>query len=1211
MKKLSGILAIIILATRLLAQAGFVSQAPVLRVALMDFVSEDNSYRSTVALGNLVSALQAEVSQDTNYDWVERAELEKAANELKLAGLGLIDRSEAIRGGCWVKADWGIFGDISTNSNGHRMLSLEIVNLQRADVLAETNLSLPMADSGQFQIKSEYVSNIASTLRTLLNHARKVYSGSEKQDAVAFLFLSLAQGGLSDALGDLDADFRHSLFIASTNSQRFHLVQFQRAGAAMDEANLVLSGLAEDDSNAWEKVADRYVWGDARVDDRKTFDWETKNWRDERKLEVKLNVWDGRGEPQVIALTVTNETSEALARELTQAIEPLLRRDGAKPIVDNMRSRISDSLFARYSGLPINFWFDSPEGRRQWLDAVQLLETACFFNPGNAAAREQLLRLRWGTALLDYNAGSPAAREELERLSLTQGLKSASRNEFFFVRRRSEAWGKYVEQFGFKTALAKSNSPSITAEYVLSAWRPFEMFVSGQYNQAQGGVPRDAGLREVTEWQNQFGSEFISRLLKAPDQFSGMYRDALHEYFQENGQPGSEQKLLAQLKEANRGEKSAPANGPPPTGQVRLPRIAELESELAQTGDIFSVRPMMFSPPLVEPNIKTIPFPSDARVKGVKSMIFHGDTLWLAVEVAEPLEIKTLNGQIEKEFQPVLADHIRLWKLGANAQKLEPVTGSLATNDVNSMMFRNNTLWLALNDEGIAALDVKTGELQRYGSSAGIVSTNQFALADISRGIVAIGGMNDLLFLENEMKTWKHFDPGLPHQDFLFGAELRQIAGLKDKLLLYNSQLLCCDLKLNTWTQIADPPSLDRMGRIHSMTGDGRDNFWIASDSGLHGVDPYIGRIRSQWIPVSPAVQAAESPTYPGQVQPRKNDAQLVREIRQKLELRRRLLAARKMDPNQPNLFVPGSRLPAGILSVTADDDFLWVFTVDTMRPLLYHPASHDWVGGFYIRRMGTPSTLACGGGKLWLATRPGENFAILEMDTSTLKSTPREHWLPEAVSSEELAARVSDLSEHERAVFLFFSGNDEAVIKLLQARPEDELDPESLFLLSSAFSEIGQPDRAGYFEKKLVGNFPGNIFATFISSGQRLQETRTKIEGRLKESPQPESPGAKAVSAWMAHTFDADGDGALTEDELTVFFELGPEQIQRLLFNPSLKPADAAAELLQRFDGNRDGRLQESELTDVAIRSPFFIARPGLSRTNRSVHNPIQTTKP
>lgn len=96
-----------------------------------------------------------------------------------------------------------------------------------------------------------------------------------------------------------------------------------------------------------------------------------------------------------------------------------------------------------------------------------------------------------------------------------------------------------------------------------------------------------------------------------------------------------------------------------------------------------------------------------------------------------------------------------------------------------------------------------------------------------------------------------------------------------------------------------------------------------------------------------------------------------------------------------------------------------------------------------------------------------------------------------------------------------------------------------------------------------------------------------------------------------MAHTFDADGDGALTEDELTVFFELGPEQIQRLLFNPSLKPADAAAELLQRFDGNRDGRLQESELTDVAIRSPFFIARPGLSRTNRSVHNPIQTTKP
>jgi hypothetical protein len=293
MKLTLSILGILIIALRLTAQ----TNTPPLRVALMDFVSDDNSYRSTVAIGNLASVLQAEVSEDTNYDWVERAELEKSVDEFKLAGFGLIDRSEAIRSGRWVKATWGIFGDVSTNFNGNRILTLEIVNLQRADVLVKTNLLLPSSDSGPFQMKSEYVPQIASTLRTLLDQARGVYLVSEKQDAVAFLFLSLTQSGSVDPWGDMDADFRHSLLTESAKNQRFHLVQFQRAGAAMDEASLVLSGLAETDSNAWEKVADHYVWGDAHLDDQKIFDWKTNGWRDERILDVKLNVWDGRGEP--------------------------------------------------------------------------------------------------------------------------------------------------------------------------------------------------------------------------------------------------------------------------------------------------------------------------------------------------------------------------------------------------------------------------------------------------------------------------------------------------------------------------------------------------------------------------------------------------------------------------------------------------------------------------------------------------------------------------------------------------------------------------------------------------------------------------------------------------------------------------------------------------------------------------------------------------
>jgi hypothetical protein len=342
--------------------------------------------------------------------------------------------------------------------------------------------------------------------------------------------LSLSQSGSDDAYGDLADNFRSLLYTESTNGQRFHLVQFQRADAALDEANLVLSGLAESDSNSWEKVADHYVWGDARVNDQKMFDEQTMGWRDERIMTVKLNVWDGRGEPRIIDLVATNLTSVAVARKLTQAIEPLLRQDKLKPIVENVRGRISDSIFALYAGLPFNFSFNSPAGRRQWFAAVQLLETVCFFNPGNAAAREQLLRIRWGTALAGSDAGKIAAHTahvKLDRLILAGELESSSRNKFFFVRRRSEAWEKYVEQFDFKSALANPDPPGIAAEYVLSAWLPFEMFSYAQESQAQWGVPRDAGLHELTEWQNQFGSEFVSRLLKVPDQYNEAFHYAL------------------------------------------------------------------------------------------------------------------------------------------------------------------------------------------------------------------------------------------------------------------------------------------------------------------------------------------------------------------------------------------------------------------------------------------------------------------------------------------------------------------------------------------------------------------------------------------------------------------------------------------------------------------------------------------------------------
>jgi hypothetical protein len=1018
-----------------------------------------------------------------------------------------------------------------------------------------------------------------------------------------------------------------------------------------------LSGLSESDSNSWEKVADQYVWGDARADDQKIFDWKTREWQDERKLSVKLKVWDGRGEPQAIVLTITNNTAEAAARELVRAIETLFRRNQTKSVVEEVRNRISASIYAGYSGLPMNFWFDSPEGRRQWFDAVQLLETACFFNPGNIAAREQLLRLRWGTALAGSDAGKRASRIEqvtLDRLMLSGELESASRNKFFFARRRSEAWGKYVEQFGFKSALTKPGLPGIASEYVLSAWQPFELFGYAQENQAQWGMPRDAGLREIAQWENQFGSEFVSRLLEAPDDpalkpssmeffchalsipnldtrarmidkfwprvleeagtspigLDGSYLSPLKKYFEEIGQPGGEKKLLAQLDAANQKAEAQRKASSPPSPSIKLPRIAELASESAQVTDIFSMPPMLFLPPLVEPDVQTVSFPSGIQVKGVKSMVLHDDTLWLAAEVAEPFEIKTVNGQIEKEFQPVSVDHIRLWKMDARTLKLEPVAGALATNDINGLMCRSNTLWLALNDDGIAALNVKTGELRRYEPSAGVISTNQFALADVSRGVVAIGGMTDLSILENGSETWKTFEPPLPRQNFMLGGGGRRIAGAGDELLLFNSDLLLCNLQSNTWSRCEVPISLSTAASVRSVTSDSSGGFWIVSESGLHYLNSTSRQALHQWISYRPTIKAILFPDAPASMQRRKSDLQLMQEIQQQLNLRRKLLEAHKANPASPDLFVPSSRLPGPIVGMATDGDFLWILSWygRSCAVLAYHPASGNLVGGFSFNGKGAPQALAYGDGKLWIACDYGPNCVLQTIETAFIKSIPRGQWLPAVLSREELSTQISRLTENERAVYCFFSGDDASLISLLQSRNEADLDAQSLFLLSLAYNETGQKDQAGRLERKLNEEYPENLLTKIISSDRRLDKIRATVKARLASSVTSGNNGSSAGQDRqksvhdLLHDFDADDNGALDNAELIVLFELEPDRIpQSGRLYPDLQPDGKASELLQMNDRNHDGQLESNELSAIMRRPsfphthpPFFPGHPG-----------------
>ena len=84
----------------------------------MVFTTDDNSYRSSLAAVDLAGILQAELSAEPGFQWVERAELKAAERELELSELGLPDAVGALRRGQFAAADWMVTGAFTVATNG-------------------------------------------------------------------------------------------------------------------------------------------------------------------------------------------------------------------------------------------------------------------------------------------------------------------------------------------------------------------------------------------------------------------------------------------------------------------------------------------------------------------------------------------------------------------------------------------------------------------------------------------------------------------------------------------------------------------------------------------------------------------------------------------------------------------------------------------------------------------------------------------------------------------------------------------------------------------------------------------------------------------------------------------------------------------------------------------------------------------------------------
>ena len=1108
------------------------SASPQIRVALMNFACDDNSQRSVVAINDLTATLQAELSAEAAYDWVERASLDKAEQELKLGGFGLIDRSEALKAGRWAKADWAIFGRFSTNSAAGRTVALEVVNLSCADVLAETKLVLPDQTNRPLRVTSAEASRLTSALASLLKQADQARAANRHKPSVAFLFLSPAAAQTS--LPRLETEFRGSLLAAATNrANLFHLLQFQRAGEAMDEADLVLSGLVESESDASEKVAQWYVWGTYSVASTRRPGRQPGLATDEKVLTAQLQVWDGKNPTRVATVQLTNVAPEAaMAARLAESLQPLLmqaRTAGAA--AEGIRRRISSSLVDHAVGLMAarsTPALDSREGRKQWLDVVQVLETACFFDPGYDQARELWTRVRWG------------------RLA-----ENGARNQFFFERRRSEAWQRHADQFGFRSGLNSSPSDwrqtnSIASEYVLSAWRLCRIFQFSQYDQARWGVPLDSGARELGEWQRQFVADLQIRLLKAPkdplvareasELFHGMLsrqgnafviadakqrqraldlllpgmledRERLSGYFDQRmqqllelhfkdlGQPGGEKAVITQFLKQSGPKKTVAET-------VKLPRISELDP--AENADLMAVPPWIAPVPVraLTPDARQLPLPPGAQ--GIRSMAFYGGKLWFALEMEEGTSgVGATAAQADHELRPLKGKFGRLWVANPATGSLERHTGALATNNIRDLLVVDDELWVALADAGVAAWNNKTGGLRRFGAAEGLAQTNQYTLAANTRGIFALGGMFDFMALNHAAANWEPVKVDPPRQ---FGmpatGDNRKLTGSGDYLLLYSLGLLLGNSKSNQWNRL-DPSittasPLQGLGNVFCVASDKQGGFWVGSESGLHGIDGNKGTTQSQFLNWPIRINTEHWNRLATDVRSRHQpSANFLGQVNKIMDARRQVAVARKASAAAMNPFEPTSRLPGLPYALAVDGDFVWVITRNgdqlyESRILLYSPTNRFWVGGVAFKGYGMKA--ATGDGKLWLARTTLNRLELLALDKQEFLTTPRAQWVPDRVSPAEASGLIAGLTPHQQAIARFFANDPAAAAPLLAAEAREDPSSETLFLLTMAHDENGlnQPDETARYAARLLKEYPESVYARYLVSKQKPAQQPT-----------------------------------------------------------------------------------------------------------------------
>jgi hypothetical protein len=693
-----------------------------LRVALLNFTTDDQSYTSEVSTTKLTSLIAAELQSETGVVWVERGEIESIAKEhdLLVSGLG---NSSALKLGKWIKADILLTGKYFRNSHEGHMLYLEAIEVQRADVLASESIVIPGNFRDPISINGTFTHEVSERFKKLLTQAIEKRNLNQNKKVVAPLFFKNIDP--SPRLNSYEEDLLSSFERESLASSETHVIRFPRATTAQSENELVLLGLVDTDLQAWEKVADTYVWGAF-----KELNPEDKSFEDV-EIEVTINVWSGSGDPvQWVEKALVRDRAE-LSKKIGKRALEFAARGPVSGSSANARSTIAQWFKVRAKefertvksfGKRETAFLASQEGKILWRFWMKTLETGCFFDPQDRELQWARFSKRW--AIVPHYAHLPFYDQWQRARELHDFVEKFPKNA-----RGSEDWitaSEYVDSLStlLQELTYKHRTPIDATEEALDKWgRQIEpkfaneaIAFAARYKMAN--KPEEANAFVYRQWlltglrhmkdpalAEKVIETFWPYFRRNDEKYSSIsshqrdeFEEALVKFYTKIGKMEKAGVLLSQ-------------NG----STSQLPE-KELKRPTAQrVNSLSSNTPVAENKSEAEVISRSYPGQRTimADVGLVTTMKAHEEQLWVAAKGISEYS-KNPRSQLFR-FSPV----------SEKSENLSQILGE--HSQITSLNFMSGDLWMTLEFDGVWKMHLATNKIQKFGNAEGVLTQNMFA----------------------------------------------------------------------------------------------------------------------------------------------------------------------------------------------------------------------------------------------------------------------------------------------------------------------------------------------------------------------------------------------------------------------------------------------------------------------------------------------------